>query len=81
MDIVEVNPRQLAPSVGIEGAGIMNSAAPSSSTSNSKIGGGQIRFGTIDFLLHPPARLPAFVDLDQEMDLTFGSFNFLVRAK
>ena len=58
----------------------MNSAA-SSSASSLAGGGDQIRFGTIDFLPHPPACLPAFVDLDKEMDLTFGSFNFLVGAK
>ena len=78
MDIAEVIPRQLAPSVGSEEARTMNSTASSSSTSSSAGGGDQIRFGTVNFLPHPPALLPAFVDFGQEMDLTIGSFNFLV---
>jgi hypothetical protein len=34
--------------------------------------------GTIDFQPHPPTLTPIFANLDQEMDLTFGSLNFHV---
>jgi hypothetical protein len=49
-----------------------------SSKSNLKIDGNQITFGTIDFQSHPPTLAPVFANLDQEMDLMFGSFNFRV---
>jgi hypothetical protein len=48
------------------------------SKSNSKTGGNQITFGTVDFQPHEPTLASAFVSLDQEMDLTIGSFNFHV---
>jgi hypothetical protein len=51
-----------------------------SSKRNSKIKGNQITFGTIDFQPHPPILAPVFASLDQEMDLTIGSFNFRVRS-
>jgi hypothetical protein len=61
------------------GVGVMNSTAFSpSSKSNSKIGRSQIIFGTVDFQPHPPTLAPVFASLDQEMDLTIGSFNFHV---
>jgi hypothetical protein len=46
--------------------------------SNSKVDGNQISFGTIDFQPHPPTLTLVFASLDQEMDLTIGSLNFLV---
>jgi hypothetical protein len=49
-----------------------------SSKINSKINGNQITFGTVDFPPHPPTLAPVFASLDQEMDLTIGSFNFCV---
>jgi hypothetical protein len=49
-----------------------------SSKSKSKIDGNQITFGTVDFQPHSPTLAPVFVNLDQEMDLTIGSFNFCV---
>jgi hypothetical protein len=67
------------PIVGILGVGIMKSAAFSpSSKNNSKIDGNQIAFGTVDFQPHPPTLAPVFASLDQEMDLTIGSFNFRI---
>jgi hypothetical protein len=48
------------------------------SKSNSKIDGNQITFGAVDFQPHPPNLAPVFASLDQEMDLTIGSFNFHV---
>jgi hypothetical protein len=47
-----------------------------SSKSNSKIDRNQVTFGTIDFQPHPPTLAPVFANLDQEMDLMIGSFNF-----
>jgi hypothetical protein len=48
------------------------------SKSNSKINGNQITFRAIDFQPHPPTLAPIYANLDQEMDLTIGSFNFRV---
>jgi hypothetical protein len=57
----------------------MNSMAFSpSSKSNSKIDGNQVTFGTVDFQPHPPTLAAIFANLDEEMDLTIGSFNFHV---
>jgi hypothetical protein len=55
-DIVEVNPRQLAPIMGTLGVGVIDSMAfTPSSQSNSKADGNQISFGTVDFdHTHPP---------------------------
>jgi hypothetical protein len=63
------------------GVGVMDSTAFSlSSKSNSKIDGNQITFGTIDFQPHPPTLAPVFASLDQEMNLTIGSFDFRIRS-
>jgi hypothetical protein len=43
-----------------------------------EIDGNQITFGTVDFQQHPPTLVSVFARLDQEMDLTIGSFNFCV---
>jgi hypothetical protein len=51
-----------------------------SSKNNSKIDGNQITFGAIDFQPHPPTLALVFANLDQEMDLTIGSFNFRVES-
>jgi hypothetical protein len=79
MDIAEINPHQLAPTMGILGVGIMSltdlSPLPGS---NSTIGGGHICFGTIDFLPHPPTLLPTFNNFDREIHLTVGGFSFRV---
>jgi hypothetical protein len=48
------------------------------SKSNSKIDGNHITFEAVDFQPHPPTLAPVFASLDQEMDLTIGSFNFRV---
>jgi hypothetical protein len=57
----------------------MNSTTFSlSPNNNSKIDGNQITFGAIDFQPHPPILTPVFESLDQEMDQTIESPNFLV---
>jgi hypothetical protein len=64
--------------MGTLGIGIMNLMAFSlSSKSDSKIDGNQITFGAIDFQPHPPTLSLVFANLDWEMDLTIGNFNFL----
>jgi hypothetical protein len=65
--------------MGIFGVGNHEFTAFSLSTnSNLKVDGNQISFGTIDFQPHPPTLTPVFANLDQEMDLTFGSLNFCI---
>jgi hypothetical protein len=59
----------------------MNSIAFSLlSKSNSKIDGNQITFEAVDFQPHPPTLALVFANLDQEMDLTIGSFDFHVES-
>jgi hypothetical protein len=78
-DIAKLNSRQLAPTVGTLGVGIMNSTRFSpSSRNNSKIDGNQVNFETVDFQPHPPTLALVFANLDQEMDLMIRSFNFRV---
>jgi hypothetical protein len=48
------------------------------SKSNSNIDENQVTFGAIDFQPHNRTLAPAFISLDQEMDLMIGSFNFRV---
>jgi hypothetical protein len=69
----------LAPIVGSLGVGIMNlTAFLLSASSNSKVDGNQISFGTVDSQPHPPTLTLVFASLDQEIDLTIGSLNFCV---
>jgi hypothetical protein len=49
-----------------------------SSKSNSKIDENHVNFGTVDYQPHQPTLAPVFATLDQEIDLTIGSFNFRV---
>jgi hypothetical protein len=59
----------------------MNSTAFSLlASSNPKVNGSQISFGTVNFQPHPPALTPVFASLDQEMDLMIGSLNFHISA-
>jgi hypothetical protein len=79
LDICQVNPRQLAPTMGTRGVGIMNSTAFSLlANSNPEVDGNQISFGTINFQPHPTNSTSIFESLDQEMDLTIRSLNFRV---
>ena len=41
-------------------------------------GGNQIQPDLVDFVPHPPARLHAYANLEESMEMTFGSFRFLV---
>jgi hypothetical protein len=74
MDIVEANLRQLAPTVGSLGVGVMSSTAFSpTSRSNSMFDGSHIFSGTVDFQPHPPTLILVFANLDQDMDITIRS--------
>jgi hypothetical protein len=65
--------------VGTLGVGFMNlTAFLISANSNSRVGGNQISFETVDFQLHPSTLTPVFASLDQEMDLMIRSLNFCV---
>jgi hypothetical protein len=59
--------------MGTLGIRIMNSTA---FLIFSKIDVNHVTFGAIDFQPHPPTLAPVFASLNQEMDLTIGSFNF-----
>jgi hypothetical protein len=74
-----VNPRQLAPTVGTLGVGIMNSTAFSPlANSNPEVDEIQIPFGTIDFQPHQSSFTQVFESMDQDMDLMIESLNFRV---
>lgn len=51
--------------------------ASSSAASNGVEGGKHIQSSFVDFVPHPPSRFPAYANLGEAMDLTFGSFRFL----
>jgi hypothetical protein len=79
LDICRVNPRQLAPTIGTPGIGIMNLMTfLLLANSNSEVNEIQIPFGTVDFQPHQPIFTPIFESMDQDMDLTVGSLNFRV---
>jgi hypothetical protein len=46
------------------------------SRSNSTVDESQISFGSVDIRPYPPTLVPIFGNLDQEIDLTIGSFKF-----
>jgi hypothetical protein len=79
LDICRVIPRQLVPTVGTLGVGIMNSTAFSSlANSNPEVDEIQIPFGTINFQPQQSNFTQIFESVDQDMDLTIGSLNFRV---
>jgi hypothetical protein len=57
----------------------MNSTAFSlSANNNPKVNGNQISSEIVDFQPHPPTFTPVYANLDQEMELTIESLNFLL---
>jgi hypothetical protein len=48
---------------------------------NSMIIVSQVRFGSIEFLPHPPSLLPVFENMDHGMDLPIGSLSFRVGSR
>jgi hypothetical protein len=74
-----INPRQLAPTVGGLGVGIMNSTGfPLVNDNNPEVDEIQIPFRTVDFQPHQSSFTQVFGGMDQDMDLTIGSLNFCV---
>src|SRR3954462_13251530 len=56
-----------------------SSASSSFSSGASRVTrGNQIQSEFFDFEPHPTAHLPAYANLGEPMDLTFGSYRFLV---
>jgi hypothetical protein len=65
--------------MGTLGVGIMNSTAFSPlANSSPEVDEIQIPFGTVDFQPHQSNFTQVFESMDQDMDLTIGSLNFLV---
>ena len=89
MDIAEVTPRQLAPSVGTLHVGSAIPAAPSSSTLDeattydaiyfdSEAAAKSITFGSFDFTPHSPMLNLVFKSLRGSLDLAFGDLHFYI---
>src|SRR5215216_2813697 len=76
MGIDELNPRQLAPSVGIGSADVAASSAPSTVIYNSAIAEVRHLFGVFDFTVHKSATRPAFESVGDGISLAIGSFRF-----
>jgi hypothetical protein len=53
-------------------------SSTSSVASNAMDGGKQVKPDLVDFVPHPPARLHAYADLEESMEMTFRSFHFRV---
>jgi hypothetical protein len=69
----------LAPTMGTQGIGIMNSMAfLLLANSNPEVNEIQIPFRTIDFQPHQSSFTQVFESMDQDLDLTIGSLNFRV---
>jgi hypothetical protein len=65
--------------VGKLGVGIMNSMAfPLLANNNPEVNEIHIPFGTIDFQPHQSSFTQVFESMDQYIDLTIGSLNFLI---
>jgi hypothetical protein len=79
LDICRDNPRQLAPTVGTLGVGIVNSSAFSPLANNNlEVNEIQIPFRTVDFQPHQSNFMQVFESMDQDMDLTIRSLNFCI---
>ena len=78
MGIDELNPRQLAPSVGSGSADAAASSAPSNAIYNSATAEIFQIFGAFDFTVHMPATRPVFESMGDGISLAIGSFRFQV---
>jgi hypothetical protein len=81
MDIADINSCQLATFVGNQSIGVMDSAVSFSPSNNSAIVNGQIHFGSIGILPHPPALLLEFANFNRGIVLATGSFDFRGRTQ
>ncbi|KAK1601491.1 hypothetical protein QYE76_008066 [Lolium multiflorum] len=88
--IAEEHPRQLAPSVGTLSAQDRSSVDPvmtpatssaTSSTPSSPNLGSPIRFGSYEFTPHSDSSRSTFLDLQGNMEMTFGNVHYNVNAE
>jgi hypothetical protein len=54
----------------------LSTSTTSSVASNTMDGGKQVKPDLVHFVPHPPARLHAYADMEESMEMTFGSFHF-----
>ena len=78
MGIDELNPRQLASSVGIGSADVAASSAPSTAIYNSATVEIHQFFGAFDLTAHSPATMKDFEPVGDGLEILFGSFCFQV---
>ena len=78
MGIDELNPRQLAPSVGIGSVDVAASSAPSTVIYNSATAEIRQLFSAFDFTVHTSATRSAFESVGDGISLAIGSFRFQV---
>jgi hypothetical protein len=76
MGITVVPPHQLVPSLGIQRAGVMASAALTFTIYDSSVPEESIRFGSLTFMPHSPARRSAFSSFHEGIDLALGDPRF-----
>src|SRR4051812_34031578 len=74
MSIDEIEPRQLAPSVGTGDADCAIVTVPYGAIYNSSAMENHILFGTFDFTAHSPATLRDFESIGDGLEMLFGSF-------
>src|SRR3954463_15046359 len=78
MGIDEIDPRQLAPSVGNGGADCAIMTVPTKAIYNSSATESHLLFGAFDFTVHSPATLKDFEPVGDKLEMLFGSFCFQV---
>src|SRR4051812_49228067 len=78
MGIDEIEPRQLALSVGNGDADCAVVTVPSRAIYNSSATESHLLFGAFDFTTHSPTTLKDFESVDDGLEMLFGSFCFQV---
>src|SRR4051812_28578849 len=78
MGIDEIEPHQLAPSVGIGGTDCAIVTVPSEEIYNSSATESHLLCGTFDFTAHSPATMKDFEPVGDGLEILFGSFCFQV---
>ena len=76
MGIDEIEPHQLAPSVGTRDADCVIEMVPSGAIYYSSTTENHFLFGTFDFTAHSPATLRDFESVNDGLEMLFGSFYF-----
>src|SRR3954467_10945799 len=78
MGIDEIDPRQLAPSVGIGGVDCATVTVPTKAIYNSSVTESHLLFGAFDFTAHSLATMKDFEPVGDGLGILFGSFCFQV---